>query len=226
LDCDAHHGAIALGPDLRAPHVAQTDQVAVAVGQDQRAVLLRRLELAERADGELLVAALHAPRRDVHVLALERVGHVRDGEPARREPLVVDPQADRVAALTAEPHRGNPGQLREPILDARLGQHGELDLVEAAPGQVEPHDLAAVGVGLRDDRLLHGIGQEPPRARHAIAHLRRRHVDVPVDFELHGDEGHLLAALRGEVLDALDADDLVFQHLGDRGLHHLGRGAR
>ena len=69
------------------------------------------------------------------------------------------------------------------------------------------------------------VGQRAAGARDAVAHVVRGLVDVAVEVELDGDLRDLLAAERGQVADAVDADQLVLERLRDRGLDDLGRGA-
>ena len=83
----------------------------VGLGEDQLVVLLGGLHLAERAHGELALAALDPARRDVDVLALQRGRDVGDRQRLAGEPRVVDPDPHRVAPLAGEPDLGDARQL-------------------------------------------------------------------------------------------------------------------
>src|SRR3546814_3723716 len=58
-----------------------------------------------------------------------------------------------------------------------------------------------------------------------VAHVVGRSLDVAVEGELHVHRRAPVAAARLDDLDALDARQRVFEHLGDAGLDHRRRGA-
>ncbi len=68
-------------------------------------------------------------------------------------------------------------------------------------------------------------GQLAAHARDAVAHVVGGFVDVAAQVELDRDARHLLLRGRGDELDALDGRELLFEHVGDLGLDHLGAGA-
>ncbi len=225
LAVEAHEVAVVLGADLDAGDVAEPDHLAVALGDHQRRELLGRGHLAEGPYGELAPCALHPAGRQVDVLAPERGLDVGDRQVGGGQPHVVDPHAHRVPALARDDDGGDAAELAQAILDASLGDGGELELAVALARKRHPHDRARVGVALRDHRILHLVGERAAHPRDPVTHVVRGLVDVPPELELDRDLGDLLAAVRGQVTDAVDADQLVLERLGDRGLDHLGCGA-
>ena len=91
-----------------------------------------------------------------------------------------------------------PGSLARRSLEQRSRRACEsCDLVVLLAGEREPHHGLRVGVALGDDRLLDLVGQLVARARHAVAHVVGRGLDVAAELELDGDLRDLLAAQRG-----------------------------
>jgi hypothetical protein len=140
--------------------------------------------------------------------------------------MVVDPDAHRIAALSADEYAGYARKLREPIDDLGLGDPRELDLVEARAGQRDPHDRVGVGVPLGNDGLFDLVGKLVADARHAVTHVVRSRLEIMIEHKLHIDPRNLLAADRGHFLHPRQTVELVFENVGHRRLDHLGRRTR
>ena len=126
--------------------------------------------------------------------------------------------------LAEQAHLGNAGNGLELILDVAVGVVGDLERGVPVAGKGEMQDRLGVGLDLLDDRLLDLVGQAPAHAPDPVAHIGRGIIRIAVELEADGDLARFLAADRGDVVDALDAGERVFQHLGDLGLDD--RGAR
>ena len=86
-------------------------------------------------------------------------------------------------------------------------------------------DRLRIRLDLGDDRFVDLVRHAPAHAADAVAHVGGRDVGIDVGAEAHGDLAALLAAGRGDDLDAFDAGDRVLQDLRDLGLDDLGGGA-
>ncbi len=86
----------------------------------------------------------------------------------------------------------------------------------------EMEDRLGVGLDLLNDRLLDLVGKPPAHAADAVAHVGRGIIGIAVELEAHGDLAQLLAADRGDEVDALDARERVLEHLRDLGLDDGG----
>jgi hypothetical protein len=88
-------------------------------------------------------------------------------------------------------------------------------------GEAHPHDRLRVGLDLGHHRLVRRVGQQRAHARHAVAHIVGRRVDVALEHELHGDGADFLARHRLDRAHAFDARERVLQRLGDLRLDDL-----
>ena len=80
---------------------------------------------------------------------------------------------------------------------------------------MQTDDRIGAAVRLADLRRVGFLRQARDDARHAVAHVVRGRVDVAVHVELDVDLERSSSALRGELVDALDAGDLVLDDLRD-----------
>ena len=148
------------------------------------------------------------------------------GDVVGRHAGAIEPDAHGVAALAADLHLGDAGDVLDPVGDEAVGEIGQLERVVPRAGQRQIDDRLRVGLDLGDDRLVDLARHAAAHAADAVAHVGGRDVGIDVGPEAHGDVAALLAAGRGDDLDALDAGDRVLQDLRDLRLDDLGAGAR
>src|SRR2546425_10196537 len=71
---------------------------------------------------------------------------------------------------------------------------------------------------LRDHGLEYVDRETPAHARHLVAHILRGDVDRTVEVELQSDLAVLLRRGARERAQSLDRGQLLFEHVGHRGL--------
>ncbi len=218
---DAHDAALIERAQARLADVFQPHRIAARLGDDHVVELLGVPEIGLGQHGELALRGFDPAGGNLHVLSPQAVLDIGRREAVGGEPVAVDPQAHRVAALAADDHRGDPGQGLQPVGDIAVGVVGELERAVALREQAQPDDRLRVGLDLRDDRIVGGLRQQRAHARDAVAHVVRRGVDVPLEQELDRDLRDLLARDRLDRAHALDAGERVLERLRDLRLHHL-----
>ena len=213
-------------PQHRAVRIGADHDAAELLGGDQASLRLHvELELG-RIAGRSCADAAH---RRLHILLLDRRDDVRGREIQADQPVHVEPDAHRVIQPSE--------QLR--IADARRARQA----VQHVDGDVVADEqrvlLAALAVELQElqDRggtLAHGkavalhLGRQlGQRLLHAIVDVDRVDVGIGSQLEADGQRVAAVVAAVGLHVDHLvDADDLRFQRLRDRRLHHRGGCAR
>ena len=182
-------------------------------------------EPALRAHGELARGRLELAGRQLDVVAPQRLLDVIDREVARRHRAPVEPDADRIAPLAEDLDLRDALERRQPVEHEALDVVGDLGRAQPIAGDRDAHHRIGVAVALGDLRLVDVVGQFGADPRHRVPHVVGRLVDVPPGLEL--DHGAAAAALAcgDDALDPGDAGDRALDHLGDVGIHDLGRGA-
>ena len=185
------------------------------------------LQVGLRQHGELALLALDAAGRDLDVLAAQR----RPRRPAgvRLKAASRSGSSQMRMEYRRSPNMrtsATPGMRLEPVLDVAVGIVGDLERGVPVAVKGEIHDRLGVGLELLDDRLV-DLVRQAPRAR---APTRSRTSAAASSGSRSSWKRtviwlDLLAADRGDVVDALDAGERVFQHLGDLGLDDRGAGA-
>ncbi len=211
--------------DLRPADIAQADQIAGFVAQDDVLELGRRPHVGFRHDGELALDALHPARRDLDILAAQRRFDVLRRHPVGRQPRRVEPDPHRVAPLAEDPDIGDAGQVLKPVLDETVGVVGDVQRRVAVAGEGQIDDRLGVGLHLGDDRLVDLVRQGAAHAADPVADVVGRHVGLAGDPEADGDLAGFRPADRRHHVDALDAGQAFLQRLGHLTLDDLGAGA-
>ena len=166
--------------------------------------------------------------RYLGVLGLQRRNHIVGGQVEVVQLGRVQP--DPHGVLGAEQQQfAHPFQTADDILE--VGDHvvGQGVAVHGAVFRDEPDDQQEVPGGF--DHLnslpLHDLGQERHGQLQLVLHLHLGDVRVGAGLEGQGD-GHRPGRVAGggHVDQVVDAVQLLFDDLGDRILHGLGRGAR
>lgn len=222
---EAQDAALVLGAELHARDVAQLHRLPVAARDGEVRELVCRLQLAERADGELAPLGLDAASRDLDIAGADRGLDVLHREPARAQLGGGEPDAHREAPLPDDlcaPHAGHRLQAR---LDETVGDVRELEEVVVVAGEREVEERLGVGVLLGDHRLEDLLRQPPAHARHLVAHVLRDGLDVAVEVELERDVAELLGAGGGERAEPGHGVELLLQDVRDRRLHDARIGA-
>src|SRR5690606_30050723 len=182
--------------------------------------------VAGDAQDEVAVGRLDAAGAQLDVLGAQRGLDVGDGQPARGQPVAVQPYPHRVALAAAQAHLGHALQAGETVHQGARRVVGQLQLVHAGRAQVEPDDRVGIALDLGDlgrVRLFrHAVGDPADR----VAHVVGGGLDVAAGVELDADPRAAVAAAGFDRVDALDAGQRIFHGLGDAGLDHAGRRAR
>ncbi len=204
-------GGVALrqGAQLDARNVAQLDREVVGVLDDDLLELLRRRQPGLRENGELAIVALDAARRDLDVLGADRRLDLLNRDVVGRHAGPIEPDAHGVAPLAADLDLGDAGDVLHPVGDEAVGEIGQLKRVVSRADQRQEQDRLRIRLDLGDDRLVDLGRHTAAHAADAVAHVRRGDVGIDVGPETHRDVALLLAAGRGDDLDALDARDRV-----------------
>jgi hypothetical protein len=110
--------------------------------------------------------------------------------------------------------------LRNPV-----GDLGELEQVVSVRLEADEHDGPRVGVLLVHDRLVDFL-RKPPRTRDTMSRTScAASFDRAVEVKFEIDIGALLRAAAGHRTQAFERRELLLQHIGHRGLHHLRIGS-
>ena len=199
--------SIVLGAQLDAADVLDADLPAVgAAAEDDVAELLRRVEPAERGDGELERPAGRAGRladlagRHLHVLLADGLGHVAGRQVQRRQPVGVDPDAHAVVVLAELPHVADAVHAGDLVLDLDGGEVAEVELVVAVVRRVDADDQQDVGVALAggDAGLLDHVGQQRQGEVDAVLHQHLGEIEIDAGLEGDGEGvGAVVVGLRG-----------------------------
>jgi hypothetical protein len=137
----------------------------------------------------------------------------------------IEPDPHRILALSENADLGHAGDVLDAVGDEAVGEIGQFERSVPRARQRQIHDRLGVGLDLGDDRLVDLGRHAAAHAADAVAHVGGGDVGIDIRAEAHRDEAALLAAGRGDDLDALDAGDRVLQDLRDLRLDDLGRGA-
>ena len=225
LPLNLHDQALVERPELGAADIGKAHEIAVGLLDDQVVELLRRAQIGLGQHGKLALLAFDAAGRNLDILAAQRRLDVLRGKVEGGEPLRIEPDAHGILPLAEQADLGNAGNGLELILDVAVGIVGDLERGVPVAGKGKMQDRLRVGLALLDDRLLDLVRQPPAHAADAVAHVRRGIIRIAVELEADRDLARFLAADRGDVVDAFDAGERVFQHLGDLRLDDRGAGA-
>ena len=231
-DADRHRGrapepgriALLARAQLDLGDVLQLDGEAVGILHDDLAELRGRCHAGLGEHREFAVVALDPARRDLDVLRPDGRLDLLHGNIVGRHAGAIEPDAHRILPLAEDADLRHAGDVLDTVRDETVGEIGELERSVPRAGQREIEDRLGVGLDLGDDRLVDLVRQAAAHAADAVAHIRGCHVGVDIRPEANLDEAALLAAGRGDDLDAFDAGDRVLQDLRDLRLDDLGRG--
>ena len=157
--------------------------------------------------------------RDLHVLLADRPNDVGRRQPARRQPIGIEPDAHAVLARAEDLRAADAGNARELVLHPQVGEVRQIQQVVALVGRDEVHDHDEVGRGLlgHDADALHFRRQPRQRLRHAVLHLHLRVVEIGAEREGDGERHPAVGCrLREHVEHVLDAVDLLLERRGHR----------
>ena len=196
-------------PDLG--DVAHAQLAGAAAAHDDRAQVVGRARLVERAHEVVIVALVDRTAGAVDVVALQRRDHLVGAEPERRESLRIELDHHLLQLATVELHRSHAGDLLELALHGAIGglaQHREVvdrqrDVAVLRGAQREPHDRLLRRIVAQQDRPLGGGRQRD--AIELLAHLGHRLVHRGAPREVEHHVGLPLAR------DRLDLDDARYR---------------
>ena len=225
---------IALRADLDPRDIAQPDAGAARIcAQDDPPELVLGLEpvLGRDRGGDLLAFLQRQrpqrPARGLRILLADR-GHDRTGRKIVGSQLFgIEPDAHRIFGAEQR-DIADAGHTAQFVDHLRRGDVAEIGRVERARfrSQRDDHQEACV-------RLAHGnalaadlFGQPGLDRAQPVLHLGLGDIDVGARFESQRDRGSAVRkARRGHVEEALDAVELLFDHLCDVLFERLGIGA-
>ena len=161
-----------LGPHLHIGDVSQIDALAVGGGAH-----LQRLEIGgsviEAGDlhrhGHAVVADLAA--RQLDVLALEGILHIRHRDAARRHVGWAQPHIHHLGQIAGERHLAHPVHQAQGIHQHPVGVVGHGGAVHLGAAEVEPDRHVAVAVVLGDQGFIHLVRQLGTGAGDGVAHI-------------------------------------------------------
>ena len=177
-------GRRALDPgDIAEPH-----QIPVATLAENE---LTEIILAAKAPldtcGELTLHRFDAAGRQLDILRDQCLFDIAGGQAARRERCPVEPDSHRIAARTAQAHAGDTVLRREAVDEVAFDIVGQFQHRHAVADDIEPHDDVVARIGLLDVRRIGLDRQHVEYARHAIADVVGRRIDIAFRIELDGD---------------------------------------
>ena len=111
-------------------HVAQPNQLAVALGDDDAREIRGRVEPAEQADGALVERAVEPAHRRGQVLRLQRLHDLADADAGRLQRLRLERDGHLALDAADHAHLGDAGDAAQLSRQARVG-----DAREVAAGQ-------------------------------------------------------------------------------------------
>ena len=222
---EAYRGPIVERIDAHARQIVDAHIAAVDVAHHDVAEFLLGLQIGLGDHIEFALAAFDAARRNLDVLAPDRIFDILGRQTERSEPVAIEIDAHRVLAFAADLHIGHAGQGLQTRLDDAVGVIRNRERRYRLAREREPDDGIGVGLDLGDHRLVDVVGQTRAHARHPVAHIGRRTIDIARELEAHRDLARFIARSRGQGLDAFDARERILERLGDLAFDDLGRSA-
>src|SRR5262249_13674024 len=214
------------GAELHARDLAEQDLVIAGELDHDFAELFGGDKPRPRQHGELAVPAFEAARRQFDVLGAQGILDILDSQAIGSQPLAVDPDAHRVAALAQDRDVGDAIEVLEPVDDETVDVIGDLERRHALAAERDIHDRLRVGLDLGDGRLVHLGGEVTTDPADAIAHVACGNVGIDAEAEADGDAARFGAARRFEHINAGDTGDRAFEDLGDLAFDDAGGRAR
>ena len=206
-----------------AAELFQADRRAIAVGDDQRAVLFGGLELSAGLHGEGLLGTPQGSGGQVDVVLGEGRLDVLDGDAAGGQQVRIELRAHRVFLRAVDVDLRHAAEHRDPLGNHGLGviiDHGER---KGGRIQREVEDGLIGGVHLAErGRGRHAGGKAALHDGDGLLHVLRGGVEGAVEGELEGDAGAAPGAGGGHRIEAGDGRELALEGGRDGGGHGLG----
>ncbi len=168
--------------------------------------------------GHGVVADLAA--RQLDVLALEGILHIRHCDAARRHVSRAQPHIHHLGEIAGELHFAHPVHQTQGVDQHPVGVVGHGGAIHLTAAEVEPDRHIAATAILGHQGFIHLVRQLGAGAGDGIAHIGDPLHHVPAQLELHRDHRAPLAGHRVDVLDTADAGELILDGFGDLTLHH------
>ncbi len=207
--------------DIGEPH-----RRAVAIGDDQRPVILGLDGLVVGVELEAAVALVDRAFRAVRVGRGKRGAHVFEADAVfeQRQRVELDPHRRRRGA--ADRHLADALDLRQRGLQDGRGGVVHLALGLGVGGQRQDQDRGVGRVDLAVGRVGSQAGRQIGARRvDRRLHVARRAVDVAAQAELQGDAGRADGARRGHLGDVGDHPEMALERRRHGG-RHRSRGWR
>ena len=135
-------------PSMRLGDVAEPDQLAVALRDDDAREVGGRVEPAEQPDGALVERAVEPPDRRRQVLRLQRLHDLADADAGRLQRLRLELDGHLALDAADHAHFGDAGHAAQLARQARVGDAGEVAAGQRLGRQRQLDDREVVGVEL------------------------------------------------------------------------------
>ena len=219
-------GAIVLQPVNDDRNVADGDGRAVAIGDDDRLVGLRRRDLVVGGDGIGLMGAVERSLRPRYVGARNGVAQILHRDAIGGEPRQIGLHPHR--GLQPAQHRNPPdaGNLAEPLSQDGVGDIAHRAQRNRLRRQRQRHDRGIgridLGVGRRIRQVFR---QDSGRRVDRGLHVLGRAVDIPIEIELQRNLADAERTGRLHRRQRRNLSELALQRRGDQRSDHVGAGA-
>ena len=223
-----HHFAVLVVGDRAAPrrrreldagHVAQGERAAVALLEHDGLDVLDRIDEADAADGQLLVAVAQEAAADVEVGLPDRCFQVAQAQAGGVQPGRIGLDLEFLEVASERHHVGHALHLAQHAGDVPLHFRAQLVEVGAIADHPEAVDLAERR-GLRRQVRRDALGQIGLRHPLADQHARGKRVHAVVEDQGHQRQAEqALAAQQGHARGAVER---ALQRHGDLPLDFLG----
>ncbi len=211
---------------LNVGHIAQANWIAVLVGDNQRTIVFRFLELVVGRDHPALAVALQRSLGLVGVFGGDRGAHRLQAETHIVQGEGIGLDANRGLRRSADEDLADAFDLGQLLSHDRVGRVVHLVLGERVGGERQNQDGRVGRIDLAVVGIVGQIRRQIVASRvDGGLHVTRRGIDVAVQIELHGDAGRSQLAHRGHLVDAGDAAELPLQRSGYGRRHSLRTGA-
>ena len=237
LALDVHHdGPLLVGPRpqpavfsalLDAGDIAETDRRPVLIGDNQAAIILRRLHLIVSGKRHRPGRAVEAAFRGINVGAGDSGAHGFAGQAEGGDGLGVKLHPHRRALAAGKGHQTDAGDLGDFLRHPGLHHILHLGHRNGGRGDGEGHDRRIRRVHLAVDRRVGQIArQQVGGGVNRRLHFLLGDVQRQGQLELQRDYRGATGALRRHLFEAGHLAELALQRGGDGGGHHVRAGAR
>ena len=207
--------------DIRQPH-----RRAVAIGDDQGAILIGAGDLIIGIDGQRLRRAVEIALGRVDIEIAERGADVIDIEAIGGERLRIDLDAHGRPLPAADADEADARELRDFLREPRLAHVLDFGERQGFRGDGERKDRRVGRIDLAIDRRRRQVGrQQIVRRIDRRLHLLLGDIEAEIEIELQRNDRGAGGARRGHLVQPRHLPELSFERRRHRGRHHFRAGA-